>query len=303
MQVEITPKKLNTDGIKAPADKSWIIRYIIVSAVKGGDCCIRNINLCDDVLAAMDCAEAYAQGGVAYCGDSATVLRLFLPSFIKKYGRADFICGESLIERPLGPYLKYFDIVREGNTLHVSGELKDEYDFDSKISSQFVSGLLIAGCRVNGKSVSGPYIEMTKKVLAKELPFDVTVPEDATLSAFWHVGNLNIGNVDEQPDMYMPWMLQQYLKNGEQIVSPERLRQKESDRIEGVAKVVSEVLMKSGGRAVIDSRDHRIIMMAAIAAQWAKVPVTILYAEEVSKSYPGFWDDYIKAGGDINVTA
>jgi len=303
MQVDITPKKLNTECVKVPADKSRIIRYIIISSVKGTECCIRNINLCDDVLAAMDCAETYSQGGIAYCGDSATVLRLFIPSFIKKFGKADFECGDSLISRPLGPYADFFNISREGNTLHIEGQLKDRYEFDSLISSQFVSGLLIAGCDVDGKCVSGPYVEMTREILSENTPFDVTVKKDMTLDAFWHIGSLKPGSVEEQPDMYMPWALQCWLEKGEMPESTERLRYKESDRLEGTATVIREVLEKTEGRAVIDSKDHRIIMLAAIAAQWAKIPVTVLNAEEVSKSYPGFWDDYVKAGGEINVIA
>ena len=38
--------------------------------------------------------------------------------------------------------------------------------------------------------------------------------------------------------------------------------------------------------------DHRIAMAAAVAACAASGPVTILGAEAVNKSYPGFWRDY-----------
>ena len=43
--------------------------------------------------------------------------------------------------------------------------------------------------------------------------------------------------------------------------------------------------------------DHRIAMAAAIGATVADGPITILGAECVSKSYPGFWDEYKKLGG------
>ena len=50
----------------------------------------------------------------------------------------------------------------------------------------------------------------------------------------------------------------------------------------------------------VDSHnDHRIAMMAAIAATRCEKPVTIRGAECVNKSYPNFWEDYRKLGGII----
>jgi len=91
-----------------------------------------------------------------------------------------------------------------------------------------------------------------------------------------------------------------------------RLRLKESNRVATVVEMVNRL----GGKAtatdnelivtpgkyhscVIDSAgDHRIAMSAAIAATVADGPVTILGAECVSKSYPGFWDTYRSLGGN-----
>lgn len=94
-----------------------------------------------------------------------------------------------------------------------------------------------------------------------------------------------------------------------------RLRDKECDRV----AAVSEALRKFGlaveefpdgisvvgksmlrGDVVIDSHnDHRIAMMAAIAATRAAGPVTITNAECVAKSYPDFWEVYESLGGQI----
>lgn len=49
------------------------------------------------------------------------------------------------------------------------------------------------------------------------------------------------------------------------------------------------------------ANDHRIVMAAAIAATASRAPVTILGAEAVNKSYPSFWDDYQRLGGEIHV--
>ena len=52
------------------------------------------------------------------------------------------------------------------------------------------------------------------------------------------------------------------------------------------------------GNVTIDCKnDHRIAMMAAIAATRSNGPVTLLGAECVAKSYPNFWEDYEMLGG------
>ena len=92
----------------------------------------------------------------------------------------------------------------------------------------------------------------------------------------------------------------------------QRLRLKESDRVASVIAMLEAL----GGRAeatedtltvygtgltggTVDSvNDHRIAMSAAIAATVCKTPVTILGAECVNKSYPKFFDEYRRLGGN-----
>ena len=42
-------------------------------------------------------------------------------------------------------------------------------------------------------------------------------------------------------------------------------------------------------------------LMAAIAATRCKAPVTLLGAECVQKSYPDFWEEYKRLGGNFDV--
>ena len=56
----------------------------------------------------------------------------------------------------------------------------------------------------------------------------------------------------------------------------------------------------SGG-TVDGANDHRIVMAAAVAATVSAAPVTIKGAEAVKKSYPSFWDEYKRLGGDFDV--
>lgn len=93
-----------------------------------------------------------------------------------------------------------------------------------------------------------------------------------------------------------------------------RLRLKESDRLEAIATtlsalgsivetdgddlVITGVDSLTGGR-VASANDHRIAMMAAIAATRATEPVTISGSEAVRKSYPTFFDDFARLNGNV----
>ena len=53
---------------------------------------------------------------------------------------------------------------------------------------------------------------------------------------------------------------------------------------------------------MIDSfNDHRIAMMTAVAATRCAAPVKLQGADCVKKSYPNFWEDYEKLGGEISL--
>ena len=101
-------------------------------------------------------------------------------------------------------------------------------------------------------------------------------------------------------------------KQGAVFTNIQRLRIKESDRVASTIAMIESL----GGRAeatadtltvyctgyvggTVDAvNDHRIAMSAAIAATVCTQPVTILGAEAVKKSYPKFWDEYARLGGN-----
>ena len=101
------------------------------------------------------------------------------------------------------------------------------------------------------------------------------------------------------------------------IHSAGRLRLKESDRIAAVCAGLRALGVKTeetadsitvyggvnpAGDAVIDGcGDHRIVMAFSAAACGLSVPITITDAESVNKSYPGFFDDFKKLGGNCHV--
>lgn len=99
---------------------------------------------------------------------------------------------------------------------------------------------------------------------------------------------------------------------GAVFMNVHRLRLKESDRVASTIALIEALGGKAadmGGHLVVhgtgytggcvDSHnDHRIAMAAAIAATVCTEPVTILGAEAVNKSYPKFWDEYSRLGGN-----
>ncbi len=118
------------------------------------------------------------------------------------------------------------------------------------------------------------------------------------------------------PDLVPPLSAMAAVRRGTtRLVNAARLRLKESDRLSAVTDVLSALGAQvqegsdflsitgqealPGGAAVSSHNDHRIAMMAAVAASACREPVTVLGAECVKKSYPDFWEEYCRLGGRI----
>ena len=124
-------------------------------------------------------------------------------------------------------------------------------------------------------------------------------------------------DVSQCPDLVPPLAAMAALRTEEttRIVNAGRLRIKESDRLAAVTQVLTALGADveeredqlvihgkerlAGGVTVSGHNDHRIAMMAAIAAIRCEQPVSITGAECVKKSYPRFWEDYEALGGKI----
>ena len=115
------------------------------------------------------------------------------------------------------------------------------------------------------------------------------------------------------PDLAPPVAAAAAVRRGTtRLVNAGRLRIKESDRLAAITAALnamgarvtehSDSLTIYGrdgltGGTVDCCNDHRIAMMAAIAATRCREPVTLLGAECVAKSYPDFWEHYRMLGG------
>ena len=127
-------------------------------------------------------------------------------------------------------------------------------------------------------------------------------------------GNPTI-SVRDIPDLVPILSVVAAAKHGAVFTDIRRLRLKESDRVETTMAMIHAL----GGKAESDENtmtvypsilkggtvdacnDHRIAMAAAIAATICKDNVTILGAQCVEKSYPQFWEEYSRLGGNYEL--
>lgn len=104
-------------------------------------------------------------------------------------------------------------------------------------------------------------------------------------------------------------------KGNSVITGAERLRIKESDRLETVRDFLSRLgadieclddglsitgMVGLAGGEVSSHNDHRIAMAAAVASCICREPVIIRGADAVSKSYPDFFSDFAGLGGTVS---
>ncbi|MBS5989179.1 3-phosphoshikimate 1-carboxyvinyltransferase [Anaerococcus hydrogenalis] len=103
-----------------------------------------------------------------------------------------------------------------------------------------------------------------------------------------------------------------YLDKTSYIINGERLRLKESDRLESTSKMLNDlgancqilgdglkISGKISGGKVDSFNDHRIVMAASIGSLLAKEDIIIRNYKAVNKSYPSFFKTFEKLGGRI----
>lgn len=182
-----------------PCSKSYAQRVIAVSLLADGQTLIRNLDYCDDTRSALRCIETLGaevatlddglaiRGGLSprgnglYAGESGLAARLFAP-IASLCSTPITIYGErSLLHRPMMPLVEALRAagvtVRDGGgylPVEVCGPLRGgEITVDGELSSQFVTGLLLAlplaaedtTLRVTSP-VSVPYIDITVETAA-----------------------------------------------------------------------------------------------------------------------------------------
>lgn len=390
MDITISPRRLRGDLTVIPS-KSQAHRLLICAAFSDKPTLLQCAETNRDIEATADCltalgakilrtysgytvfpVKAVPEQAELHCRESGSTLRFLLPVAGALGVDALFTMEGRLPQRPLSPLWE--EMERMGctltrptsDTIRCTGKLRPgAYRIDGGISSQYITGLLLAlsllgsgsQLEITGKAESRPYIEMTKSAISLfggdpdhpgekrfHSPGAVSVEGDWSNGAFFLAANelgshLNLRGLDPDspqgdravlgilpllrsgaprvsaadiPDLVPILSVAAASNHGAVFTDIRRLRMKESDRVASVMAMLKSL----GGRAeaddntltvfpsgftggVVDSfNDHRIAMSAAIAATVCTGPVTVLGAECVSKSYPGFWEEYRRLGGN-----
>lgn len=199
MDIKITPSLLS-GSVQIPPSKSVAHRLIISAALAKGTSKISNIYLSKDINATIEAMKALGadievEGDVATvrgieappekavidCCESGSTLRFLIPVACALGVQCTFIGKGKLPQRPITPYIDQFPAhgiefdfskAKEGEFLPctVKGKLASgRFEIDGGISSQFITGLLLALPLVDGDSEialtshleSRPYVDIT----------------------------------------------------------------------------------------------------------------------------------------------
>lgn len=191
----ITPAPL-IGKMEMPPSKSCCHRELICAALSGGGV-LHNVSYSEDILATLSALKSmgadFTKAGTDVvfhgfspakkpevdCGESGSTLRFMIPIALALCGGGVFLGRGRLMQRPLEPYFEIFDkqgisYKRDKNALSLEGELKSgSFDLIGNISSQFITGLLLALPLVPGNSEirvidvleSRPYVNITTDVM------------------------------------------------------------------------------------------------------------------------------------------
>ena len=188
----------------------------------------------------------------------------------------------------------------QGNQTYRASDVAVEADW-SQAGFWYAAGFLGNPVVIAGMD---PYSVQGDRVIADQM-LELSGPADLAL------------DVSGCPDCVPPLAAMAALRAGRttRLTNAARLRIKESDRLASVTQVLNALgadvaegpdsltirgkEMLHGGVRVDSFNDHRIAMMAAVAATRCEKPITVTGAQCVAKSYPNFWEEYERLGGKI----
>ncbi|NLF80079.1 MAG: 3-phosphoshikimate 1-carboxyvinyltransferase [Clostridia bacterium] len=224
----------------------------------------------------------------------------------------DAISRFGLCLPPLGGKME----ISGGQQYRSPGRLVVEGDWSA--AAFWLAAIAISGCplRILGLERASLQGDRAAYAVLERMGLRLDWRGDALLAA---PGDLCATEIDaaDIPDLVPPLAAVAAFAKGEtRIVNAARLRLKESDRLAAVAATLAalgadiseqedSLLIRGKARLaggdVSSCNDHRIAMMAAIAALGCAAPVRIKSAQAINKSYPRFFADLSALGGDVQV--
>lgn len=193
-------KGANLSGeLTVPASKSEAHRALICAALSNAPCRLDFDGICSDIEATADCLRALGArveltehgclvtpitevttGARLNCRDSGSTLRFLIPVSAALGAEPVFHTEGRLAERPLYPLDAELarcgvSITKNGRALSVSGRLSERhFSISGAVSSQFISGLMLAlplvgggSITLEGKTESVDYIRMTADAMRR----------------------------------------------------------------------------------------------------------------------------------------
>jgi 3-phosphoshikimate 1-carboxyvinyltransferase len=227
VKATIQPSRLN-GHVLAPASKSVMQRACAAALLKKGNTIIRNPGHSNDDKAALDIIRRLgataewlngewhitSQGirpvsDILNCGESGLSIRMFTPIAALSNKRLTITGHGSLLERPMDLFDQLLPTLgvrvesRGGKPpLHIQGPLRPaNIEIDGSISSQFLTGLLMAYGAVNATNVSisvnglksKPYVDLTLGIMKY---FGFKRPINEGYNHFLFDGNNTYANSD-----------------------------------------------------------------------------------------------------------
>lgn len=201
MRHAIIQKRFLKGTVSAPPSKSFSHRAVICAALSGEECLISPLVFSQDVLATIDGMKSlgaeieFFENGIKIkgfkrpseevfvdCFDSGSTLRFLVPVAAALGIKTVFKRSESLAKRPIKVLLDALEKagvkseIGEDFSLKISGKINPgEFSLPGDVSSQFVSGLLMAlpmlekssKITLTSRLESSGYIEITTEVMKK----------------------------------------------------------------------------------------------------------------------------------------
>lgn len=201
-----------------------------------------------------------------------------------------------------------------GNQVYQKRDYTVEADW-SQAAFFMVAGALFGDVTLTGLDVNSTQGDKKIADILKKFGADVTVSNDSVVVKKSQLHGIEI-NATDIPDMVPSLAVVGIYASGKTVITgAQRLRYKESDRIESIVynlkKLGADVEETADGMEILGSplhaanmkgfNDHRIVMAMTVAATGVDGLSTIDDAQSINKSYPDFFNDFNSIGGNANV--
>lgn len=242
-----------------PPSKSAAHRALICSFLAGGGT-VEPIISSNDMKATVGVINSLKNGeGILNCIESGSTMRFMIPVAAALGRDVTFIGEGSLLPRTIGEYLELLpkhgvSVESSGFLpLKISGRLKNgTYEVNGDVSSQYITGLLLALAGVEGDSAvilktplqSKPYVDMTVKVMSD---YGVSVSE----TDFGYLIHGGQKYIKRDYTVEGDWSHAAFYMSAAAIGGEVTLLGADSDSAQG-DKAVAEVMKRFGAEVIAD---------------------------------------------------